>query len=174
MEWQIQDLSVHCSKCQASFHDGDPFYCFLVLSQEGIPLRNDFCKACFEEVKSSWMAGPRLYSYWASFMREEAPLPKPKPLPYEHFETLLRKYILSEDMREKKFAYILLLLLERKKIFTFRESVLKEGEKRFLVYDHAQTGESFVLEDPSLSLAQLGEVQKELKEMMDQELQLMS
>ncbi len=174
MEWQIQDLSKHCTQCQTIFGEADSFHCFLVLSEEDIPQRNDFCKSCFENVKDIWLNSPKTYSHWASFVKLETPPPKPKPMPYEYFETLMRKYIVSEETKEKKFAYILILLLERKKILSFKESVLKEGEKRFLVYEHSETGESFILEDPHLGLAQVGELQLELKEIMGQELQLTS
>jgi hypothetical protein len=66
-----------------------------------------------------------------------------------------------------------MLLLERKKVLVHRESVLKEEEsKKFLVYDHIQTGETFILEDPHLSLNQVSEIQKELKHVMDEEFQV--
>jgi hypothetical protein len=173
MDWEIQGLSNQCAQCEGGFQDGDGFHSFLILSQEGLPKRNDFCERCFEKIKTSWEERADLYSYWHGLTKIIPPPPRAQPLPFEKFELLLRKYIVSKESRDQKFAYILTLLLERKKVLIHRDSILKEEEsKRFLVYDHAQTGETFILEDPHLSLNQVQEVQKELKDVMDEEFQI--
>lgn len=170
MDWEIQGLSAQCFGCQKALQNGDDFYCFLVIEPENQLKRNDFCRACFESSKSSWVNRTDLYSYWKGQVKlTPSPVHAP-PLPYERFEILLRKYVGSQEERDKKFSYILALLLERKKILIHRESVLKDQEtKRFLVYEHHESGETIILEDPHLSLNQVDEVQKELKSVMDQE-----
>ncbi|MBI1871283.1 MAG: hypothetical protein HYS07_08840 [Chlamydiae bacterium] len=171
MEWEIQGLSQNCSGCQSSFQDQNPFYCFLLFPQGSIPQRKDFCKNCVDQAKADYVASSTIYSYWEGHVHILPLAPKPKPLPYERFETLLRKYIVSKEPHDQKFAYILALLLERKKILIHRESVRKEEAKnRFLIYEHAETEESFILEDPTLTLSQVEEVQNELKEVMDEAL----
>lgn len=173
MDWEIQSLSDQCAECKTVFRDGEGFHSFLILLEQETPKRNDFCKQCYEDVKSSWMDRSDIYSYWQGLTRRIPPPPRSQPLPFEKFELLLRKYIVSKESRDQKFAYILMLLLERKKVLVHRDSILKEEEsKKFLVYDHAQTGETFILEDPHLSLNQVGEIQKELKHVMDEEFQV--
>jgi hypothetical protein len=173
MDWEIQILSERCEECKAPFQEGNGFHSFLVLSEQKIPERNDFCARCYETIKNTWLNRSDIYSYWQGITRLIPPPPRVQPLPFEKFELLLRKYIVSKEPRDQKFAYILMLLLERKKVLVHRESVLKEEEsKKFLVYDHIQTGETFILEDPHLSLNQVSEIQKELKHVMDEEFQV--
>lgn len=174
MDWEIQGLAKACQHCQTEFQDGDRFSSYLVLSEEGVPSRNDFCGTCNVISQSQWVSRADLYSYWQGQAKILVTPPKTQPLPYEKFEFLLRKYIVSKEMRDQKFAYILALLLERKKILIHRESMRKEEAgpvKNFLVYEHARTAETFILEDPRLNLSQVEEVQKELKGMMDEEFQ---
>ncbi|MBI1884004.1 MAG: hypothetical protein HYS08_07350 [Chlamydiae bacterium] len=172
MDWDIQSLSKVCVQCQHPLTEGNVFHCFLVLSSEGSLERKDFCGGCYPQMKASWEGRPDLYSYWEGRVQRVEEMPQPKPLPYERFEILLRKYMVSESDRDRKFTYILALLLERKKIFVHRESVIREAQdKSFLVYEHLETGETFILEDPRLSLNQVEELKSELKDLMEQEFQ---
>ncbi|MFM8885228.1 MAG: hypothetical protein ACKOKC_02275, partial [Chthoniobacterales bacterium] len=58
----------------------------------------------------------------------------------------------------KNARYILALMLERKRILKPMES----SDPDVLVYERAQTGETFLIPNPRLSLAQVPEVQKEV------------
>lgn len=171
MDWEIQGLAKFCQHCQTEFRDGDKFHSFLVVAQDGLPARNDFCETCDGQDRFNEASQPDLYSHWQGQAKIVVTPPRTQPLPYEKFELLLRKYIVSKESRDQKFSYILALLLERKKILISCDSVQKDEMKKFLVYEHAHTAESFILEDPHLSLDQVEEVQKELKGMMDEEFQ---
>ena len=172
MDWEIQEVSKDCLNCHERFCDKDDFYTFLALSAEGHPQRSDFCHKCFDVLKSSWLLRSDLVSQWKGTLRTKRVQPKAKPLPYERIELLLRKYMIGEEERDRKFSYILALMLERKKILLYRESVVQDLAKKFLVYEHRDTGECFTLEDPRLELGQLGDVQRELKSVMDAEFQV--
>jgi hypothetical protein len=76
-------------------------------------------------------------------------------------ETHLRQLI-QEDQPEKTNArYILALMLERKK--TLKQVDVREtGGERILIYEHAKTGEVFLILDPKLRLDQLDAVQTEV------------
>jgi len=172
MDWEIQELSKFCLECKENFSQGADFYTFLSLTAENKMSRNDLCLKCAETLRSSWNARPDLYSCWQGKYSFETVEVKAQPLPYERFEAALRRYIVSQEARDQKFTYVLALLLERKKILIHRESIIKDEEKKnFLVYEHSQTGESFVVEDPRLSLSQVDEFQKELKDLLAQEFQ---
>jgi hypothetical protein len=52
-------------------------------------------------------------------------------------------------------------MLERKKILK-QVDVRENSTVKFLIYEHAKTGEVFIIEDPRLKLDQLDSVQQEV------------
>ena len=58
-------------------------------------------------------------------------------------------------------------MLERKRVLRPTDSCTDEaGGRRLLFYEHAATGETFVVADPGLRLDQLEEVQREVGELL--------
>jgi hypothetical protein len=62
----------------------------------------------------------------------------------------------------KNARFILAAMLERKK--TLRP--MPSTEPGMLIYEHAQSGEVFLIEDPQLTLEQLPAVQREVSELL--------
>jgi hypothetical protein len=76
-------------------------------------------------------------------------------------EELLRRLILEDLPEHLNARYVLAILLERKK--TLRQVDIREtAEDKILVYEHARTGEAFIIQDPRLRLDQLDSVQQEI------------
>jgi len=57
--------------------------------------------------------------------------------------------------------YVLAAMLERKRLFRQVEKLDQDG-RTVLVYEHLKTGETFLITDPGLKLAELDAVQKEV------------
>ena len=104
-----------------------------------------------------------IISYWQSAYEPPAP-PPPDPLPKEDAESLLRKMMERNDSSEMVARFILAVMLERKKILKHRET--QKNADKILVYEHAKTGETFVIKDPQLRLDQLEEVQRKVSAML--------
>lgn len=82
-------------------------------------------------------------------------------MPKESVEELLRRLV-SEDLPEQRNArYVLAILLERKKILK-QVDIRESAEEKILIYEHAKTGEVFIIPDPRLKLDQLDAVQQEI------------
>jgi hypothetical protein len=82
-------------------------------------------------------------------------------MPKESVEELLRKLV-SEDLPEHLNArYVLAILLERKRILK-QVDIRESAEEKILIYEHAKTGEAFIIPDPRLRLDQLDSVQEEI------------
>jgi hypothetical protein len=62
--------------------------------------------------------------------------------------------------------YILALMLERKRIL--KEVEVKRGDDDSLtrIYEHAKSGEVFIIPDPQLKLAQVEEVQRQVADLL--------
>ena len=85
----------------------------------------------------------------------------PEPVPKESGESLLRKLLHEDQPDHLNARYVLSIMLERKKILK-QVDVRENGTIRFLIYEHAKTGEIFIIEDPRLKLDQLDSVQQEV------------
>jgi hypothetical protein len=64
----------------------------------------------------------------------------------------------SQDPTHLNTRYLLAVMLERKRILRPQKS----PDKKTLVYEHASTGETFIVTDPELSLHDLLQVQEEV------------
>jgi len=154
-EWQIKSRAHACARSQYPFSEGDVIYTLLFRDESGFrreDISEQAWRSCHESV--------RPFSFWKSTYENPSP-PPPEPLQKESVETHLRQLI-QEDQPEKANArYILALMLERKK--TLRQVDVREtGDERILIYEHAKTGEVFLILDPKLRLDQLDSVQTEV------------
>ena len=100
------------------------------------------------------------FSLWRSTY--QAPPPRaPEPMPRESVEELLSRLIHEDRPEHKNARYVLALMLERKKVLK-QVDARETTEERFLIYEHARTGEVFIIPDPRLKLAELDKVQQEV------------
>jgi hypothetical protein len=154
-EWQIKSRAHSCARTETPFSDGEVIYTLLFRDKSGFR-REDISEAAWHSRQETIEP----FSFWKSVYEAASPAP-PEPLPKESVEAHLRQLI-QEDRPEKINArYILALMLERKK--TLKQVDVREtGDERILIYEHARTGEVFLILDPMLRLDQLDAVQNEL------------
>jgi hypothetical protein len=154
-EWDIQSRSDVCTACQSPFADKSSYHTLLAFDAEGYR-RRDLCDACITGASRE-----RVISYWQGEYRQPAP-PPPEPIQKETAETLLKKLVEAADPAQAGAAYILAVMLERKRILKHRDTVRDENGTELLVYEHGRTGESLTIPDPHLQLDQLEEVQRQV------------
>jgi hypothetical protein len=58
-------------------------------------------------------------------------------------------------------------MLERKRVIKNKDQVRNETGGRMLIYEHAKSGDVFTILDPALKLAELGEVQAKVAELLE-------
>ena len=154
-EWQIKARARQCAKSQEPFAAGATIYTLLFRDRNGFR-REDISERAWLEIKGQVQP----FSFWKS--RYEAPPPPgPEPVPKESGESLLRKLLHEDQPDHLNARYVLSIMLERKKILK-QVDVRENGTIRFLIYEHAKTGEIFIIEDPGLKLDQLDSVQQEV------------
>ncbi len=155
-EWDIQPRSRACSGCNAAFQNGASYFTSLYF-EGGRYERADYCEGC-------WQGGARerpRHSAWRGCY-ETPPPPPPPALRGETAESLLRNLMAANDPANRNTIYILALMLERQRIFVERERHTGEDGRSLLVYEQRKTGETFVITDPRLRLADLEAVQAEV------------
>jgi hypothetical protein len=84
----------------------------------------------------------------------------------ETAETLLRKLIEQNDPRYAPAAFILAVMLERKRILKVKEQIVRDG-KRVFIYEQPKTGDVFTIADPDLHLDQLEAVQHDVAQLLE-------
>lgn len=162
-EWNIQSRSRHCGACGKAFADQEPYHT-LLLDQRSDMLRMDVCNACWQQQYSEGATERKGFvSYWQGVY--EAPPPPVDPIQKETAETLLRKILELKNPQFGPAAYILAVMLERKRLLKVKEQLVQDGS-RFFVYEHPKSGDVFTIRDPNLQLNQLEVVQRDVAHLL--------
>lgn len=155
-DWEIRKRSDTCTLTQRPFQDGEFF--FTALYREGDGFRREDIS---EEAWASVPEEPRPFSFWRSKF-ETPPPPPPEPLAKQDAESILRRLIEENADTSRNARYILALMLERKRLL----KPMPSEDDDILVYEHAQSGETFLIPNPHLSLDRVPEVQREVSALL--------
>lgn len=166
MNWNIKGCGDNCLKCNKEFKDGSTFNCMLILKAEG-PHREDYCTDCWETIKSNDFG--KEFSFWQGRFKLE-PEPVEEKIEEPLLKRLLKKWIDSPERLHKCFCYIIALMLERSKTFRIQSSIKNPDGLKQLVYEDKENGETYILEDPGLTIKELDEIEAELQQMLKLEL----
>jgi hypothetical protein len=165
-EWNIQSRAHGCEACAKPFADRQPFHTLLYDEKSGPLHRMDVCDACWQ---SQFSDGARerkgFVSHWQGSY-EPPPAHAPEAIEKETAETLLRKLIEQNDPRYAPAAFILAVMLERKRLLRVKEQLKRDG-RRVFIYEHPKTGDLFTIADPDLQLNQLAAVQHDVAHLLE-------
>jgi hypothetical protein len=154
-EWNIKERNEQCFACRRAFADQEEFYSRLTFGEEGY-LRQDYCAACWKpEAKEGAL------SVWKTEFKVPPP-PPPEPVKKETAESLLRELMATDDPSKRNAIFILAVMLERRRVLAERDIQVREDGVKVRVYEHKGTGETFLVPDPGLHLAEIRKVQEEV------------
>lgn len=158
-EWKIRARSHSCHHSEQPFQEGDTVVTVIRWNAgEGDFERLDFSETGWQE-----HAPPdEVFSLWRStYQPPPPPEDKSGPVARAGAESLLRRMVEEDLPGTENTRYVLALLLERRKVL--RQTEAKESEiGRILFYEHAKSGELFLIKDPLLKLDELEPVQDEV------------
>ncbi|MFZ4775710.1 MAG: hypothetical protein ACOYM3_10120 [Terrimicrobiaceae bacterium] len=155
-DWEIKSRAHVCARTGKEFQPGDTFFTLLIREGEGFR-REDLSEEAWESRNENIQP----FSFWRSKYEPPAP-PPPEPMPRDDAEGLLRRLVAENDPAYANVRYILVLMLERKRLLRPMES----QDDDMLVYEHVATGETIVISNPRLSLDQIPAVQKEVSALL--------
>ncbi len=155
-DWDIKSRAHVCARTGREFAEGESFYTLLFRDGDGFR-REDVSEEAWNERNENLQP----FSFWRSKYDPPAP-PPPEPMAKDDAEGLLRRLIAEQNPAHANARYILALMLERKKLLRPVDS----QDEDMLVYEHVQTGETFVMANPHLSLDRIPEVQLEVSELL--------
>ena len=163
-EWIIQSRAQACDACGKPFADKE-IYHTLLFDEKASFRRMDICGPCWQ---SQFSEGARerkgFISYWHGVF--EAPPAPVEAIRKDTAESLLRKLIELNDPKYGPTAYILAVMLERKRVLKVKEQVQRDGYRVF-IYEHPATGDLFTVVDPNLQLDQLDSVQRDVATLLE-------
>ena len=163
-EWNIQSRAHTCAACNKQFADQEAFHT-LLFDEKAEFRRLDICQACWQKQYSEGARDRKGFiSYWQGVY--EAPPPATEVIQRETAESLLRKLIEMDDPRYLPAAYILAVMLERKRLLKIKEQILRDGQRIF-IYAQPRTGDVFTIVDPALQLNQLEQVQHDVAALLE-------
>src|SRR4051812_20381537 len=163
-EWKIQSRAHACEACGKAFADKETYHT-LLFDEKADFRRSDICQACWQKQYSEGASDRKGFvSYWHG-MYETPPMPT-DAIQKETAESLLRKLIELNDPRFIAAAYILAVILERKRLLKIKEQIIRNGQRVF-VYEQPKTGDVFTIIDPNLQLNQLEAVQREVGDLLE-------
>jgi hypothetical protein len=158
-EWDIKSPGNACTATTKPFAEGEKFYSILIW-KDGVYERLDFCEEAWKQRNENIQT----LSSWHSIF-------KPAPviteaLKKDDAESLLRRFMQEADDSHRNARYILALMLERKRILKPIDRQTVNGET-VLIYEHATSGETWMIPDPQLKLADLVPVQNEVSALLN-------
>jgi len=155
-DWSIKHRADRCAVSGEPFRDGDLFYTLLYY-EKGEFRREDLSEAAFKARNENIQP----FSFWRSKFETPPPLAT-EALGKQTAEDLLRRYMAEQSPEHSNARYILAVMLERKKLL--KEIEARRGGDGSLtrIYEHAKTGEVFVIPDPQLRLEQIADVQAQI------------
>jgi hypothetical protein len=154
-EWSIQHRSDKCAVTAREFLEGENFYTLLFRDGDGFR-RQDLSEQAWQQRNENLQP----FSFWRTRF-EPPPAAPPETLPKENAEEIFRRLVAAGDNANANACYVLGAMLERKRIL--KQIQVEESERgRVLIYEHAKTGDVFLVPDPQLHLHELDAVQAEV------------
>ena len=164
-EWNIQSRAHACQACEKHFADKQHYHTVLLDLKHEIQ-RRDVCEPCWKKEQGEDATVRKGFiSHWQG-VYEAPPAAPPEAIQRENAETLLRKIVEMNDPKHAATAYILAVMLERKRLLKIKEQFKRDGQRVF-VYEQPKTGDIFTIPDPDLQLNQLEEVQRVVADLLE-------
>ena len=156
-EWQMPRRGEACSACHAHFEPGTAFNAYLFETPAGYE-RRDFCLNCPPPSE------PTPIGYW----RTRRPLPtvrKAAPFDREAVFSFFQRLHSAAEPHQLQFRFVLALLLWRKKVLKFVETIAAEsGEAwRFI---QPQSQEAFDVSKPELDEDEIERLSRQLEDLL--------
>jgi hypothetical protein len=158
-EWPIKHRADACARTGRPFAAGEQFYTLLFREGDGFR-REDLS----EEAWAQRNENIRPFSFW-KMRYEPPPAAPPEALAKESAEELLRRLLAENKPANANACYVLAVMLERKRVL--KQVKTEQAEDRpILVYEHAKSGDVFIVPDARLRLDELEHVQHEVSQLL--------
>jgi hypothetical protein len=158
-DWPIKHRADVCARTDRPFQPGEQFYTLLFREGDGFR-REDLSEEAWTDRNDNIQP----FSFWKS-RYEPPPATPPEPLEKESAEELLRRLLAENNPANANSCYVLAVMLERKRVLKQVKTEESNG-RPVLIYEHAKTGDVFIVPNAQLRLDELEHVQQEVSELL--------
>lgn len=156
-EWQMPRRGEACSACRAAFEPGTAFNAYLYETSAGYE-RRDFCLIC------SPPAEPEPIGFWRT-RRPQPTARKVAPFDREAVFAFFQRLSSPDTPERVQFRFVLALLLWRKKVLKFDDTVHADGNEIWR-FTQPQTHDSFDVVRPELDEAEIERLSNQLEQLL--------
>jgi hypothetical protein len=158
-DWPIKHRADACARTERVFEPGEQFYTLLFREGEGFR-REDLSEEAWVQRNENI----RPFSFWKT-RYEPPPLAPPEPLGKQNAEDILRRLLAEDNASNANACYVLAVMLERKRVLKQIKTEQTEG-RPVLIYEHAKTGDVFIVPNVQLRLDEIEHVQNEVSQLL--------
>jgi hypothetical protein len=160
MSWDIEKSTERCCACGGQFPVGADYVASLVEAGDSFA-RRDYCPAC-------WGEGREVFSFW----RTRVPRKEEKKRTFVDDQMLMdlfRRLADSPEAPRRKFRFVLALILMRKRLVKFEETLRRDGEE-YWVLSCRDAAERTEVWDPKLTEPEIQQVSGDLSAILNAEI----
>ena len=158
-DWPIKHRADTCARTGRAFEPGEQFYTLLFREGEGYR-REDLSEDAWTQRNENI----RPFSFWKS-RYEPPPAAPPEALAKENAEEIFRRLLAQNDPANANACYVLAVMLERKRVLKPIKTERAE-DRPVLIYEHAKTGDVFIVPEVRLRLAEIEHIQNEVSQLL--------
>lgn len=163
-EWHISKSNKNCNLCQKQFETGDTLHSCVEEQNDNLPLvRLDYCEKCWEERKKQ-----KVFFNWKTIKSAETNK-KPLIVDNEVLLNLFERLKNSESARNRSYAYLLSLILMRKRVLVFDDVQMIDGEEHmvmsFRIKKEGENNQVSVI-DPHLNIEEINALNDDLNKLI--------
>lgn len=163
-EWHISKSGKNCHICQNLFETGETIHSCVEENLDDLPItRMDFCEKCW-----SGRDKKKVYTNWKTIKSKETNK-KPLIVDNEVLLNLFERLKESESARNQSYAYLLSLILMRKRVLVFEDvQVIDDEEYMIMNFRTKREGEVNQVKvlDPQLSLEEINALNDDLNKLI--------
>ena len=153
--WEVKARAHKCSASGEAFEEKEYLMSRLVNTNQGM-LREDYKLNAWDAEKQK-----EALFYWKTQYRLP-PAKKESAFKEENAEELLRQLVGEKDETNINTLFLLAVMLERKRLFIERGIQRDPEGRQIRIYEHKESGETFLIPDPELGISQIDAVQQEV------------
>ncbi len=161
MEWKIGKGGNGCSKCNRTFENGESYFSTIIQGEIDLS-RIDFCTDCFDPESVS-----KDVVFWKTRMLRDKTVKKSV-----NFEILREVFFKMREVEERVFkemAYLLALILIRKRFLKLKDFITRDGVDCMAI--RRKTGAPLIyVEVPLLNDEDIDGLREQLSQLLDTDL----
>lgn len=165
-EWHISKSNSNCNVCLKPFETGDTLHSCIEENKDDLPLtRLDFCEKCWDNSEKQ-----KVLFNWKTIKSKELNK-KPLIVDNEVLLNLFERLKESESERNRSYAYLLSLILMRKRVLVFEDVEVVNGEEYMVMKfrlkrDGEVENEVVKVLDPQLNIEEINALEADLNKLI--------